>query len=108
MSPHCVSRPATPSRIESKVFRRDSRGTESTYLSISQPKPKGMDRLKLIDSHSTYTPPSSSLNRQYEFRRHRKPWSLPEFSTSLIRVATLRLEARVGLRRWYVTEWLVS
>jgi hypothetical protein len=44
----------------------------------------GMVRLRLIDSHSIATPPSSAENRQYEFSFQRKPLSSPKgFSLSI-------------------------
>src|SRR5262245_17438721 len=83
----------TPFLIVLRVSSSDSRGTESRYLPISHSRPNGIDRLRLIDSHSTKTPFSSSLNLQYEFIRQRKPLSFPGSPSSTIRVATLLLDA---------------
>src|SRR5262249_39563634 len=99
----CAHHLPTPSRIDVSVLSRDSRGTDSTNPLTNHPKPNGMERLRLMDSHSMTTPPSCSRNLQYEFRRHRKPLSspmgfsiseeLPAFWISAILVVKLRLDS---------------
>src|SRR5262245_51272492 len=56
-SPHSL----TPPRIDVNVLSRDSWGTDSTNLLINHPSPNGIERLRLMDSHSTTTPPFCSL-----------------------------------------------
>jgi hypothetical protein len=46
------------------VISRDSLGMLVTKGLMSQPRPVGMSRVREIDSHSMYTPPSFSSNFQ--------------------------------------------
>ena len=55
---------STAERVEPSVCSNDSLGMLVTKGPISHPKPVGMSRVSEIDSHSTYTPPSRSTNRQ--------------------------------------------
>src|SRR5262249_23926803 len=51
-------------RVPFRVCSRDSRGMLVTKGRISQPRPVGISRVREIDSHSTYTPPSRSTYPQ--------------------------------------------
>ena len=77
----------------------------------------GTSRLRVSDSSSTSTPPSTASYRQYAFSLQRNPRSrpagfartpAPPSASSTIRVATLRLETRPGPCRANSTSCTVS
>lgn len=59
-----ISHGASVLRVVVSVNSSDSRGMLVTNGRISQPKPAGMPRVSVIDSHCTYVPPSRSRKRQ--------------------------------------------
>src|SRR5207245_4756026 len=58
------ARARTAERVEPSVRSSDSLGMLVTKGPTSHPRPVGISRVKEIDSHSTYTPPSRSTKRQ--------------------------------------------
>jgi hypothetical protein len=92
----------SPKRLRaSNVFVIDSRAMRLMIGPANGFKIDGTLRLSDSDSSSTSTSLPTCSYRQYEFRRHRNPRSLP--SASAIPVDTLRLVASPVDRRWNVT-----